>query len=100
MPLTSERADAALIPGIGACSHDWWAYQGKNKRCLSPVAPVQKDLHAVGGSPSIIMPKRKLRIVKRFKAIPLLGICERCQLQFVADLNKLPQPTKEGSSRY
>jgi len=40
------------------------------------------------------MPKRKLRIVKRFKAIPLLGICERCMLQFAADLNKLPQPTK------
>jgi hypothetical protein len=40
------------------------------------------------------MPKRTIRIVKRFKDIPLLGICERCKLQFAAELSKLTQPTK------
>ena len=35
------------------------------------------------------MQKRKLRIVKEAGGIPLLGICERCNLQFPADPHKL-----------
>jgi hypothetical protein len=31
------------------------------------------------------MPKRNLRIVKRIRNIPALGICERCNEQFVGD---------------
>jgi hypothetical protein len=30
------------------------------------------------------MPKRNLRIVRRSKNIPVLGICEFCQMQFPA----------------
>jgi hypothetical protein len=32
-----------------------------------------------------IMPKRKLRIVKRTKEIPVFGVCERCNAQFPAN---------------
>jgi len=31
------------------------------------------------------MQRRKLRIVKRTKEIPVLGVCERCNAQFPAD---------------
>jgi hypothetical protein len=31
------------------------------------------------------MPKRNLRIVKRIRNIPVLGICERCNAQFAGD---------------
>jgi hypothetical protein len=31
------------------------------------------------------MPKRNLRIVKRVKNAPVLGICELCNMQFSAD---------------
>jgi len=31
------------------------------------------------------MANRKLRIVKRIKGIPVLGICEACKTQFAAD---------------
>lgn len=31
------------------------------------------------------MPKRKLRIVKRVRNVPVLGICERCNAQFSGD---------------
>jgi len=31
------------------------------------------------------MPKRNLRIVKRIRAIPSLGICEQCNAQFAGD---------------
>jgi len=31
------------------------------------------------------MPKRNLRIVRRVRSIPALGICERCNAQFAGD---------------
>ena len=31
------------------------------------------------------MPKRNLRIVKRFANIPILGVCEQCNAQFSVD---------------
>ena len=31
------------------------------------------------------MPKRNLRIVKRVKNVPVIGICESCQVQFQAE---------------
>ena len=31
------------------------------------------------------MPNRNLRIVKRIRNIPALGICERCNAQFAGD---------------
>jgi hypothetical protein len=31
------------------------------------------------------MPKRNLRIVKRVKNVPLIGICEACKVQFQAE---------------
>jgi len=33
------------------------------------------------------MPKRKLRIVKRLRNVPVLGICEHCNAQFLGDPN-------------
>jgi hypothetical protein len=33
------------------------------------------------------MPKRNLRIVKRARNVPVLGICERCNAQFSGDPN-------------
>jgi hypothetical protein len=33
------------------------------------------------------MPKRNLRIVKRVRNVPVLGICESCNAQFAADSN-------------
>jgi hypothetical protein len=33
------------------------------------------------------MPKRKLRIVKRVRNVPVLGICEGCNAQFSGDPN-------------
>ncbi len=33
------------------------------------------------------MPKRKLRIVKRVRNVPVLGICEACNRQFTGDPN-------------
>jgi hypothetical protein len=33
------------------------------------------------------MPKRKLRIVKRVRNVPVLGICEDCNTQFSGDPN-------------
>jgi len=30
------------------------------------------------------MPKRTLRIVKRVKNVPIIGICEACRIQFQA----------------
>ena len=33
------------------------------------------------------MAKRKLRIVKRVRNVPVLGICEYCNAQFSADPN-------------
>jgi hypothetical protein len=33
------------------------------------------------------MPKRKLRIVKRVRNVPVLGICEACNRQFSGDPN-------------
>lgn len=31
------------------------------------------------------MPKRKLRIVKRVRNVPVLGICEACNMEFSGD---------------
>ena len=31
------------------------------------------------------MPKRNLRIVKRVKNVPVIGICETCRVQFQAE---------------
>jgi len=31
------------------------------------------------------MPKRNLRIVKRVKNVPVIGICELCKVQFQAE---------------
>ena len=31
------------------------------------------------------MPKRNLRIVKRLKNVPVIGICEACKVQFQAE---------------
>jgi hypothetical protein len=33
------------------------------------------------------MPKRKLRIVRRVRNVPVLGICEGCNTQFSGDPN-------------
>jgi hypothetical protein len=33
------------------------------------------------------MPKRNLRIVKRVRNVPVLGICEYCNMQFSGDPN-------------
>jgi hypothetical protein len=33
------------------------------------------------------MPKRALRIVKRVRNVPILGICESCQAQFSGNPN-------------
>jgi hypothetical protein len=33
------------------------------------------------------MPKRKLRIVKRVRNVPVLGICELCKTQFEGNRN-------------
>jgi len=40
------------------------------------------------------MPNRKLRIVKRTKDIPVLGICERYSAQFPADPHRLDDLSK------
>lgn len=37
------------------------------------------------------MPKRNLRILKRARNIPVLGICESCKAQFAADPHNLGQ---------
>ena len=34
------------------------------------------------------MPKRNLRIVKRVRNVPVLGICEQCNAQFAGDPNR------------
>jgi len=34
------------------------------------------------------MPKRNLRIVKRVRNVPVLGICEQCNAQFSGDPNQ------------
>jgi len=34
------------------------------------------------------MPKRNLRIVKRVRNVPVLGICESCNAQFAGDPNR------------
>jgi hypothetical protein len=31
------------------------------------------------------MPKRNLRIIKRVRNVPVLGICESCQMQFAGN---------------
>ena len=33
------------------------------------------------------MPKRNLRIIRRVKNVPVLGICEYCTMQFPAELH-------------
>ncbi len=33
------------------------------------------------------MPKRNLRIIRRVKNVPVLGICEYCNMQFPAELH-------------
>ena len=33
------------------------------------------------------MPKRNLRIIRRVKNVPVLGICEYCNMQFPAPLH-------------
>lgn len=35
------------------------------------------------------MSKRKLRIVKRTRNVPVLGVCEHCNAQFPADAHRL-----------
>src|SRR5712664_2080161 len=34
---------------------------------------------------TVVMPKRNLRIVKRVKNVPVIGICENCKVQFQAE---------------
>jgi hypothetical protein len=34
------------------------------------------------------MPKRSLRIVKRVRNVPVIGICEQCNAQFSGDPNR------------
>lgn len=34
------------------------------------------------------MPKRNLRIVKRVRNVPVIGICEQCDAQFFGDPNQ------------
>jgi hypothetical protein len=34
------------------------------------------------------MPKRSLRIVKRVRNVPVIGICEQCNTQFSGDPNR------------
>ena len=34
------------------------------------------------------MPKRSLRIVKRVRNVPVLGVCEQCNAQFSGDPNR------------
>ena len=34
---------------------------------------------------TVFMPKRNLRIMKRVKNVPVIGICEFCQVQFQAE---------------
>ena len=34
---------------------------------------------------TVFMPKRNLRIVKRVKNVPVIGICESCKVQFQAE---------------
>ena len=41
------------------------------------------------------MAKRKFRIVKRENNIPVLGVCEYCSAEFVADPATIGQP-KDG----
>jgi hypothetical protein len=36
---------------------------------------------------TVSMPKRNLRIVKRIRNVPVLGICEYCNAQFSGDPN-------------
>lgn len=36
---------------------------------------------------TVSMPKRNLRIVKRVRNVPVLGICEHCNAQFSGDPN-------------
>jgi hypothetical protein len=34
---------------------------------------------------TVFMPKRNLRIIKRVKNVPVIGICEFCKVQFQAE---------------
>jgi hypothetical protein len=34
---------------------------------------------------TVSMPKRNLRIIKRIKNVPVIGVCESCQVQFQAE---------------
>jgi hypothetical protein len=34
------------------------------------------------------MPKRNLRIVKRVRNVPVIGVCEQCNTQFFGDPNR------------
>ena len=34
------------------------------------------------------MPKRNLRIIKRVRNVPVIGICEQCNAQFSGDPNQ------------
>ena len=44
------------------------------------------------------MPKRNLRIVKRTQNIPVLGVCEYCNMQFPADAHRLGQLSNAQAS--
>ena len=41
--------------------------------------------HFVRSVKDWFMPKRNLRIIKRVKNVPVIGICESCQVQFQAE---------------
>ena len=40
------------------------------------------------------MPKRSLRIIKRVKNVPLVGICEACREQFQAEHQPVGQQSR------
>jgi hypothetical protein len=43
---------------------------------------------------TVVMPKRNLRIVKRVKNVPVIGICESCQVQFQAEHQPVGQQAR------
>jgi hypothetical protein len=47
---------------------------------------VHKGLASSVGN--LAMPKRNLRIVKRVRSVPVIGICENCKAQFSGDPNR------------
>jgi len=44
------------------------------------------------------MAKRNLRIVKRTRNVPVLGVCEYCNMQFPADPHRLGQLANAAAS--